>query len=79
LSTKVLGVRTALPGFRIETCGTPAKYSAEHMPNARLLSYATGGHILIGHADAFEEIAKFLAQNAGAQTEERAGLAAPER
>jgi pimeloyl-ACP methyl ester carboxylesterase len=39
-----------------------AQYSAEHMPNARLVSYPTGGHILIGHPDAFEEIARFLAQ-----------------
>jgi pimeloyl-ACP methyl ester carboxylesterase len=37
-----------------------AKYSSEHMPNARLLSFPTGGHILIGHSEAFAEIADFL-------------------
>lgn len=39
-----------------------AKYSSEHMPNARLLIYPTGGHILIGHPEAFTEIADFLAR-----------------
>lgn len=37
-----------------------ARYSAEHMPSARLVSYPTGGHILIGHPEAFEEITRFL-------------------
>ncbi len=37
-----------------------AQYSSEHMRNARLVSYATGGHILIGHPEAFDEIAGFL-------------------
>jgi len=39
-----------------------AQYSAEHIPNARLLDYSTGGHILIGHPETFNEIARFLAQ-----------------
>lgn len=26
-----------------------AKYSAEHIPNARFIGYATGGHLLVGH------------------------------
>jgi pimeloyl-ACP methyl ester carboxylesterase len=39
-----------------------AQYSSEHMPHARLLSYLTGGHILIGHPEAFDEIAHFLAR-----------------
>jgi pimeloyl-ACP methyl ester carboxylesterase len=38
-----------------------AQYSSEHMPNARLLSYPTGGHILIGHPELFDEIARFVA------------------
>jgi pimeloyl-ACP methyl ester carboxylesterase len=37
-----------------------ARYSSEHMPGARLLSYPTGGHILIGHPELFDEIAGFL-------------------
>jgi pimeloyl-ACP methyl ester carboxylesterase len=37
-----------------------AQYSSEHIPNARLLSYPTGGHILIGHPELFDEIARFL-------------------
>jgi len=39
-----------------------AQYSSEHIRNARLVSYATGGHILIGHSEAFEEIARFLSR-----------------
>jgi pimeloyl-ACP methyl ester carboxylesterase len=39
-----------------------AKYSSEHMPHARLMSLPRGGHILIGHPEAFEEIAGFLAR-----------------
>lgn len=39
-----------------------AKYSSEHMPHARLMSFPRGGHILIGHPEAFEEIAGFLAR-----------------
>ena len=39
-----------------------AQYSAEHIPGARLVSYPTGGHILIGHPETFEEIARFLAR-----------------
>ena len=37
-----------------------ARYSAEHMPNARLLSLPTGGHVLIGHPETFEESASFF-------------------
>jgi pimeloyl-ACP methyl ester carboxylesterase len=37
-----------------------AQYTSEHMPNARLLSYPTGGHILIGHSELFDEIGTFL-------------------
>jgi pimeloyl-ACP methyl ester carboxylesterase len=39
-----------------------AQYSSEHMPHARLVSYPTGGHILIGHPETFDEIARFLAR-----------------
>jgi len=37
-----------------------ALYSSEHMPHARLVSYPTGGHVLIGHPETFDEIARFL-------------------
>ena len=38
-----------------------SKYTAENIPNARLVAYETGGHMLIGHGeDAQEEVAKFL-------------------
>jgi pimeloyl-ACP methyl ester carboxylesterase len=38
-----------------------ARYSAEHMPQARFVGYATGGHLLVGHLDeAQAEIAAFL-------------------
>ncbi len=38
-----------------------ARYSAEHIPNARFISYPTGGHILVGHLkDAMSEIEPFL-------------------
>lgn len=40
-----------------------ARYSAEHIPAATLVSYPTGGHILIGHPEAFEEIVRFLAEH----------------
>ena len=39
-----------------------AQYTADHAPNARYISYPTGGHILLGHPEAFEESAKFLRQ-----------------
>jgi 2-hydroxy-6-oxonona-2,4-dienedioate hydrolase len=39
-----------------------ARYSAEHMPNARFVSYATGGHLAAGHRrEMAAEIKAFLA------------------
>jgi pimeloyl-ACP methyl ester carboxylesterase len=38
-----------------------ARYTSENMPDARLVSYPTGGHILIGHPELFDEIAGFVA------------------
>lgn len=36
-------------------------YSAEHIPNARLIEYPTGGHLLVGHQDeTTAEIVRFL-------------------
>jgi 2-hydroxy-6-oxonona-2,4-dienedioate hydrolase len=28
-----------------------SKYTAEHIPNAMLVAYETGGHLLVGHGD----------------------------
>jgi pimeloyl-ACP methyl ester carboxylesterase len=40
-----------------------ARYSAEHIPGARFLGYATGGHIWAGHQeDVIRQIAFFLKQ-----------------
>ncbi|HTQ73473.1 MAG TPA: alpha/beta hydrolase [Burkholderiales bacterium] len=40
-----------------------ARYTAEHIPGARLVGYPTGGHVWIGHhKDMLGEIARFLAQ-----------------
>ena len=52
-----------------------AQYSAEHIRHARLISYSTGGHILIGHPEMFEGIASFLAQEGHPLPAERAGKA----
>lgn len=38
-----------------------ARYSAEHIPHARFISYPTGGHLLVGHySEVTDEIAAFL-------------------
>lgn len=43
-----------------------ARYSAEHIPNARFVGYATGGHIWAGHhTDLVSEISVFLKQALG--------------
>ncbi|MEQ9006089.1 MAG: alpha/beta hydrolase, partial [Pseudomonadales bacterium] len=42
------------------TCAI-ARYTAEHLPDARLVSYASGGHLWVGHHDAvLAEIVAFL-------------------
>jgi len=42
-----------------------ARYTAAHIPNARFIGYATGGHVWVGHQrEAFAEIAAFLKSNA---------------
>jgi pimeloyl-ACP methyl ester carboxylesterase len=39
-----------------------ARYTAAHMPHARFVAYATGGHMLVGHdAETAGEISAFLA------------------
>jgi pimeloyl-ACP methyl ester carboxylesterase len=38
-----------------------ARYTAEHIPNARFVGYPTGGHLWVGHQrEVFQEIAAFL-------------------
>jgi pimeloyl-ACP methyl ester carboxylesterase len=38
-----------------------ARYTAKHLPNARLIEYPDGGHILLGHwTGLWEEILGFL-------------------
>ena len=46
-----------------DTYGTwdGAKYSADHIPNARFLGFPTGGHLLVGHQrEVTSEVTKFL-------------------
>jgi 2-hydroxy-6-oxonona-2,4-dienedioate hydrolase len=52
-----------------------ARYSAEHIPNARFVGYATGGHIWVGHQDQLlGEIASFVNQWAERPTYELPGV-----
>jgi 2-hydroxy-6-oxonona-2,4-dienedioate hydrolase len=45
-----------------------ARYTAAHIPNARFIGYATGGHLWVGHQrEAFAEIAAFLRSNAASR------------
>ncbi len=38
-----------------------ARYSAEHIPGARLISFPTGGHLWVGHhEEILAEVAAFL-------------------
>lgn len=70
-------VTSSLPRYELERVKTPtltisvaddlfgtfdgARYSAEHIPNARFVSYSSGGHIWIGHHnEVVSEIADFL-------------------
>jgi pimeloyl-ACP methyl ester carboxylesterase len=40
----------------------PARYTAEHIPNARFIGYARGGHVLAGHTgDWLREVTAFIA------------------
>jgi pimeloyl-ACP methyl ester carboxylesterase len=70
-------VVTTLPRYELERIATPtliisarddlyntfagSHYSAEHMPHARFIGYATGGHLLVGHdEEVTAEIVRFL-------------------
>ena len=40
-----------------------SKYAAEHIPNAKLVAFETGGHLLVGHGeDARAAVQDFLRQ-----------------
>ena len=42
----------------------PARVIAATVPGARLITYASGGHMFVGHdADAFAEVDAFLRQH----------------
>ncbi len=42
----------------------PARFIAAHIPGARLLTYASGGHVFVGHEEeVFAEVDAFLRQN----------------
>ena len=70
-------ITSSLPRYELERVTTPtltisvaddlfgtfdgARYSAEHIPHARFVSYPTGGHVWIGHhKEVVVEIADFL-------------------
>jgi pimeloyl-ACP methyl ester carboxylesterase len=70
-------VAASLPRLEIESIRAPtlaisvaddgygtldgARYSAEHIPGARLIAYPTGGHLWLGHhREMVEEIGRFL-------------------
>jgi 2-hydroxy-6-oxonona-2,4-dienedioate hydrolase len=60
--TLVLGVADCLYGT-----WAGARYSAEHIPGARFVSYPTGGHLWVGHQrEVMGEIASFLREEASA-------------
>jgi pimeloyl-ACP methyl ester carboxylesterase len=70
-----------LPRYELERIGAPtliasaaddayrtydgARYSAEHIPDARFIGYPSGGHLLVGHQEeVMSEIASFLGRYA---------------
>jgi 2-hydroxy-6-oxonona-2,4-dienedioate hydrolase len=67
----------SIPRYELERIATPtlviaaeddlfgtfngARYTAEHIPGARFVGYATGGHLLVGHgSDVRDELKDFL-------------------
>ena len=45
-----------------------ARYTAAHIPNARFVGYATGGHLWVGHhQEVFAEVAAFVKSNAASR------------
>ena len=69
--TLVIGVENCLYGTY-----AGARYTAEHIPGARLVSYSDGGHLLVGHTeDMWREIREFLAMAMKAESGEEEQLA----
>jgi pimeloyl-ACP methyl ester carboxylesterase len=61
-----IGAPTLIAGAADDPYGTydGARYSAEHIPNARFVGYPSGGHLLVGHLEeTISEIASFLGRN----------------
>jgi 2-hydroxy-6-oxonona-2,4-dienedioate hydrolase len=71
-------VTSSLPRYELERIAAPtlaisleddlfrtyegARYSADHVPNARFVGYPTGGHLWVGHhEELMGEVARFLA------------------
>ena len=74
-------VVSSLPRYELERIAAPtlaisvsddlygtfdgARYTADHVPNARFIGYPSGGHMLVGrHAEATSRIAAFLEESA---------------
>jgi len=58
-----IDVPTLIVGAADDPYGTynGARYSAEHIPNARFIGYPSGGHLLVGHyEEVVSEIVSFL-------------------
>jgi hypothetical protein len=56
-------VRTLVVSLADDLYGTfdSARYTAGHMPNARFVGYACGGHVWVGHhRDILSDIRSFL-------------------
>jgi pimeloyl-ACP methyl ester carboxylesterase len=79
-------VTSTLPRYELERIAAPtlvlsmeddlfgtydvARYSAEHIPNARFVGYPSGGHLWVGHqAEVMDEIAGFLRTHAAGPDE----------
>jgi pimeloyl-ACP methyl ester carboxylesterase len=51
-----------------------ARYTADHIPGARFVGYAEGGHVFVGHqADVIDAVAEFLRSPAGLRAEGLSG------
>ena len=62
IAAPTLAISTADDGYHTFA---GARYTAEHVPNARFIGYPSGGHMLVGRdAAAAAEIVAFLRQTA---------------
>jgi pimeloyl-ACP methyl ester carboxylesterase len=61
-----ISVPTLLIAAEDDLYGTfpSARYTAEHIPGARLVRYPTGGHLLLGHwQDTYTQVVGFLSRH----------------